>query len=401
MTESDAKSHRFVVVAPVGRDRELICAFVVACGFSSEPAASLSAIAAVDSNLLLGLILTDEALGGEGLRTLRTLANSNNGWADLPLILLTSSTDEPVFAATATQLCKEHHGVILLDRPVRKELLLNAVQVACNSRLCQWTIREATARQMQSEEALRSSEKLAATGRLVATMAHEVSNPMEALSNLLFLVENSNTLDEAQSFSRMASRELGRISEIISHTLHFHRAAANPALTDVAELASSALMLFRGKMRAQHIVERIALNKAFAYCSEGEIRQSLVNLIGNAIDAMPNGGTLQVRVSMITMGNRQCARVTVADTGKGIPREVRSKLFTQFFTTKGSSGTGLGLWLTRDIVQRNSGALRYRSRTEAPSGTVFSIYLPATQGQPASQESSDRSADVHTLAGAA
>ena len=116
------------------------------------------------------------------------------------------------------------------------------------------------------------------------------------------------------------------------------------------------------------------------------IGQALVNLIGNAVDAMRDGGSLRIHVSPVSLNGVEYARVTVADRGAGIRKEIRPQLFRQFFTTKGSSGTGLGLWLTRDIVQRNGGKLRFRSRTEAPSGTVFVIYLPSAPPLAAQQD---------------
>jgi signal transduction histidine kinase len=217
---------------------------------------------------------------------------------------------------------------------------------------------------------------MAVAGRLAATMAHEVNNPLEALGNLLYLVENCGTLEEAQSLGRMATTELKRISEIIDHTLRLHRAPAKATLIDIGELAYSAVALFRARIREHHISDSLSAQKSYAYCSEGEIRQALVNLIGNAVDAMPDGGNLSVRVSTVTTNGVRYARITVADTGTGIRKEVRPHLFTQFFTTKGRLGTGLGLWLTRDIVHRNRGKLRFRSRVESPSGTVFAMYLP-------------------------
>ena len=293
------------------------------------------------------------------------------------MLLLTSGPAEPRYAAVASQVRMEIRSLFLLDRPVRKELLLSAVQVAYTARMKQLEMRDAAARQFQSDEALRNTEKLASAGRLAATMAHEVNNPLEALGNLLYLVENCSSVEDARSLGRVAQQELARISEIVHDTLRFHRAPAEPGPTDVAELARSASALFRTKMRERNIAESFSASAAFAYCSAGEIRQAIVNLIGNAIDAMPHGGHLYVRVAVISTTKVAEVRVTVADTGSGIGREIRSRLFKQFFTTKGSRGTGLGLWLTRDIVTRNRGRLRFRSRTGAPSGTVFSFYLPA------------------------
>jgi signal transduction histidine kinase len=355
----------------------LISTLLKSSGYAAESTETIRAVEPTESSLLLGLIVTDEALANDGVEALRKLIDAQPDWSDLPVILLTSGPREPRHAVTASQVRVEFRSVFLLDRPVRKELLLSAVQVAYNSRMKQLEVRDAAARQFQSDETLRNAEKLATAGRLAATMAHEVNNPLEALSNLLFLIERSSSVEDAKSFGRMAAQELQRISEIVSQTLRFHRAPAKPAFTDVAELATSALALFRGKLRERNISEFIAAEPTLAFCSAGEIRQAVVNLIGNALDAMADGGRLHLRVSSVSRNGAPCARLTIADTGSGIRAEIRSSLFNQFFTTKGSRGTGLGLWLTRDIVLRNCGRLRFRSRTSTPSGTVFTIYLPS------------------------
>lgn len=370
---------RFLVVAPLGRDGELISGFLNGSGFRTDRVRHVSEAEELDSAELLGLILTDEALPNGGLEAFKRILHGQPMWSDLPVILLTSGATEPGCAAMATRARIEVRSLILLDRPVRKEMLLSAIQVAYNARQKQLQVRDAAAKQFQTDEALRKSEHLAVAGRLVATLAHEVNNPLEALGNLLFLVENSSSLEEAHSFGHLATKEFQRISEIVEHTLRFHRAPSKPAFADVSELAMSAMTLFRGKLRERQIRERISAERAFGYCSEGEIRQALVNLIGNAVDAMRGGGNLRIHVMPVQMNGAEYARITVADTGGGIPKEIRPQLFRQFFTTKGSSGTGLGLWLTREIVEKNGGKLRFRSRTNSPSGTVFMIYLPATQ----------------------
>lgn len=371
------KFPRFLVVAPIGRDGELICSLLKTSGYAAESVATLRAVERIESAEVLGLILTDEALAQDGFEALRIVVEAQPVWSDLPVMLLTSGADVPRYGAIATQVRVEFRSVFLLDRPVRKELLLSAVQVAYNSRLKQLEVRDALVRQFQTDETLRNTEKLAVAGQLAATMAHEVNNPLEALTNLLYLVENSLNVEEARSFGRLAAQELGRITEIVNQTLRFHRAPAKPAFTDIAELASSAVELFRAKLKKRNISETLDLEKAYAFCSAGEIRQALVNLIGNALDATPDGGRLVVRVRSCLCKEFHYARLSIADTGSGIGPNVRTHLFNQFFTTKGSRGTGLGLWLTRDIVLRNGGRLRYRSRIACPSGTVFTMYLPA------------------------
>ena len=132
-------------------------------------------------------------------------------------------------------------------------------------------------------------------------MAHEVNNPLEALGNLLFLVENSGSLDEAHSFGQLASKEFQRISEIVDHTLRFHRAPAKPGFTDVCGIDDLCVRLFRRKLRERHIRERIKAERAFGFCSEGEIRQALVNLIGNAVDAMKRWWNLRIHVLPVSL----------------------------------------------------------------------------------------------------
>ena len=195
-----------VVVAPIGRDGELICAFLKSSGFPCGTVETIAEAEEIESSLLFGLIVTDEALAGEGIDVLRRIVASQPEWSDLPVMLLTSGPSEPRYAAIATQVRMEIRSLILLDRPVRKELLLSAVQVAYTSRLKQLQVRDAAARQTQSDEALRNSEKLAVAGRLAATMAHEVSNPLDAMGNLLYLVENCTSLEDAQTFGRWPRR---------------------------------------------------------------------------------------------------------------------------------------------------------------------------------------------------
>ena len=368
--------NRFLVVAPVGRDGKLIASFLNACGYGVELHRSIAKIDLADVPDICGLILTDEALTNDGFGALRGMIESQPEWSDLPVILLTSGPGEPRQANIASRVRLEFRSVFLLDRPVRKEMLLSAVQVAYNSRQRQLEVRDAAARQFRSEETLRNTEKLATAGKLAATLAHEINNPLEALQNLLFLVENSSSLEEAIPFARMATQEVRRIQEITDLTLRLHRAPSVPSLNDLSEIARSALMLFRARLRSRRIKECVDMKPVTAWCSAGEVRQAVVNLIGNSVDAMPDGGELHLKVSKASKDSTCYARLTIADTGSGIPMEIRPNLFRQFFTTKGSRGTGLGLWLTRDIVRRNGGSLRFRSRTSAPTGTVFAMYLP-------------------------
>ena len=227
----------------------------------------------------------------------------------------------------------------------------------------------------QTEVALLQNEKLAAVGRLASTIAHELNNPLESVTNLIYLALQSAEGDEVKSFLRLAESELSRASAIASQTLKFHRQATRPTLVAPPELLEGVLGLQASRtMNAGVTVEMRARPGKPVLCFEGEMRQVLHNLIGNAIDAMPGGGRLLVRSRGVECG----VVFTIADTGMGISAAALRKLFTPFFTTKGISGTGLGLWVSQGIVERHKGSLRVRSRVGA--GTVFRIALPWGDG---------------------
>lgn len=237
----------------------------------------------------------------------------------------------------------------------------------------------------RSEEALRRTEKLAATGRLAASIAHEINNPLEAITNLLYLLHNFSGLSEAAlHYVMMAEHEARRITEIAQQTLRFYRQSTLPIRANIAELANSVLDLYRGRLNTLNVeVDRRYRRHAELLCFEGEIRQVIANLIGNAVDAIPpTGGRLIVRVRPSRLWDSTGTpgvRVTVADTGSGMSAEVRSRIFEAFFTTKEATGTGLGLWVSQEIIAKHHGLVRVRSRVAShgsSSGTVFHIFLP-------------------------
>jgi PAS domain S-box-containing protein len=244
-------------------------------------------------------------------------------------------------------------------------------------------VRDVTER-TRAEEALRRTEKLAATGRLAASIAHEINNPLEAITNLLFLLRNFCGLgDPALQYVGMAEQEARRITEIAQQTLRFYRQSTLPIRANVGALINSVLDLYKGRLNTLNIqVDRQYRPDAFLFCFEGEIRQVIANLVGNAMDAIPSGGRLVVRARTSRQWNGTATpgvRLTVADTGSGMTPEVRSRLFEAFFTTKESTGTGLGLWVSHEIINKHHGQVRLRSRTASagrPSGTVFQIFLP-------------------------
>lgn len=236
-----------------------------------------------------------------------------------------------------------------------------------------------TSDRKRSEEALRKAEKLAVTGRLAASIAHEINNPLEAITNLLFLLRNYCQLDEvARNYVNMADHEVRRVSEITQQTLRFYRQSTQPTQVDIGELIDSVLSLYQGRFHAMQLeVARRFDPELPLFCFAGEIRQIIANLIGNAIDAASRGGQIVVharRSRLWSAPQRNGIRFTVADNGCGMNDEVRRQAFDAFFTTKETTGTGLGLWVSLEIVQKHGGIIRMRSR--AGTGTVFQFFIP-------------------------
>jgi PAS domain S-box-containing protein len=234
----------------------------------------------------------------------------------------------------------------------------------------------------RGEEALRKTEKLAATGRLAASIAHEINNPLEAITNLLYLLSNHDQLPDAvRGYVEMAEHEVQRISEITQQTLRFYRQSTLPGRANLAELVDSVLRLHQSRLRNLAItVERRYNAEMDLYCFAGEVRQVFANLIGNAIDAMPQGGRLLVRAQRShdwQSPERVGVRFLVADTGSGMKPSVREHIFEPFFTTKEKTGTGLGLWVSSEIVAKHKGFMRVRSRWQGTkTGTVFELFFP-------------------------
>ncbi len=233
----------------------------------------------------------------------------------------------------------------------------------------------------ETEAALLKSEKLAAVGRLASSIAHEINNPLEAITNLIYLCRGSRDITEIQSYLETAEREVRRISVIANQTLQFHRQSSTPEAVTCNGLVNGCLSLYQGRLlNARISVEQRHRADRLPICIEGEIRQVLNNLLGNAIDALPDqGGRILIRARNATewKDRRIGVVLTIADTGTGMSPETREKLFDAFFTTKGIGGTGLGLWISGQLVERNQGKLRVRSSQRyGRSGTVFTLFLP-------------------------
>lgn len=238
--------------------------------------------------------------------------------------------------------------------------------------------RDITERKL-TEAALIESERMAAIGRMAASIAHEVNNPLEGILNLSYLLERDPSLnEEARSYARLLINEVMRVSEITRQTLSFYRDTPGLEEVDVALILQDALNLHRPLMERRSIRLSTRLwEHALLRARRGELLQVFTNLLINAIDALPDGG--QIAVSVARVAHENCVCVTIADNGPGIPDSVRSKIFHPFFTTKTSKGTGLGLWISQGIVRKYGGSIRLRTWTAPRSntGTAFRVCLPA------------------------
>jgi two-component system, chemotaxis family, CheB/CheR fusion protein len=243
--------------------------------------------------------------------------------------------------------------------------------------------RDITARKL-SEEALRRAEKLATAGRLSATLAHELNNPLEAITNLLYIVRHSEALDEkSRKRLDLADEELVRIAHMTKQTLGFYRDSSSAARLDLGKLMDEVLALYMRKLQSKGIeVRKKYRQPAQVMAFAGEIRQVLSNLVGNAIDAMNESGSLSIKIANSREWNHAGTpgvRVTILDSGSGIQPAFKPRLFEAFYTTKSDIGTGLGLWLSKELIGKHGGSISvYSSVRPGMTGTAFSIFLPLT-----------------------
>lgn len=239
--------------------------------------------------------------------------------------------------------------------------------------------------QKRAEEALIQAEKLAAVGRLASSIAHEINNPLESVTNLIYLARQHAVDPDAQRFLAGADEELRRVSIITNQTLRFHKQSTNPQAVSCTELFLSVLSIFEGRFKNSKVrVEKRKRARRPVVCFEGDVRQVLSNLVGNAIDAMPDGGRLLVRSRETTdwRTGRRGVALTIADDGIGMSPQTQRRIFEAFYTTKGFNGTGLGLWISAEIMERHQGRLRIRSsQQEQHHGTVVVMFLPFEMAQ--------------------
>jgi PAS domain S-box-containing protein len=233
----------------------------------------------------------------------------------------------------------------------------------------------------KTEKTLMIAERLAAMGRLAATVAHEVNNPLEAITNLVYLAKKASPPGEVADFLSVAEGQLALVSHLTKQTLGFYRETAGTRLVELNQIMNPLLSIFAARAHNKGIELEQEVNSDLApYAVPGEVRQVLANLVSNSIDAVSGPGRIRVRVSSSRhWGNGMEAgiRITVADTGKGIAPNVRPRVLEPFFTTKRDVGTGLGLWVCKNIVDKNHGTIQIRSSVVPDkSWTVVSIFLP-------------------------
>ena len=268
------------------------------------------------------------------------------------------------------------------DRRPPAYLLLTAAPIRSSSAVigCVLTMTDITERK-RAEEAIIRTEKLASVGRMASTIAHEINNPLETIGQSVYLAMTDPSISqEAKSYLEIAVAQLERVAHITTQTLAFHRDQSTPQNLDLGELADNILRLFSARLAARGVtVEKryaqVEPIKAFG----GEIRQVISNLISNSMDAVPDHGRIHLRVARSSgKDGARWVRFVIADTGSGILPERLSRIFEPFFTTKEMVGVGLGLWVTKQIIEKYGGLIRVRSKPGA--GTVFAVVFPAAEG---------------------
>jgi signal transduction histidine kinase len=295
------------------------------------------------------------------------------------------------------KICAAHSRVLpeesFLELASRGDRLRYIAQLQQKAR----ALASETAERQQAEEALGRSEKLAAVGRLTASIAHEINNPLASLTNLFYLMNTDTSLDPAaRHYAALADQELRRTAHITKQMLAFHRESASPVPCTLSPIVDGVLELYEQRLRKSNItIEKQYKVEGAIEGFAAEMRQLFANLIGNAIEAVDGRGKVRLRVSAArdwADPTRRGIRVTIGDTGPGISPEDQKQIFKPFFTTKGESGTGLGLWVCHGIVQKHGGRIRFRSRPHRKNratGTVFSIFLPVAGNRAEQPQTAD------------
>ena len=233
----------------------------------------------------------------------------------------------------------------------------------------------------RAQSAVMQAEKLAATGRMAATIAHEINNPLEAVTNFIYLAKTSDGVpEEVFRYLEIADQELKRVAQIAQQTLGFYRDNSKQRWISVPDSIGDVMTIYSGKLHRKHLETNIVTDRELKiYTRQGEFKQVLANLLANAIDASNDGGKLWLRARNTKNWNNGMeagVRITLADNGRGMAPDVQRQIFVPFFTTKADLGTGIGLWMTKTMIENQGGYMRFRSRQGANAGTVMSFFLP-------------------------
>jgi signal transduction histidine kinase len=237
-------------------------------------------------------------------------------------------------------------------------------------------------RERSVQDVLRRTEKLAAAARLAATVSHEINNPLEAVGNLIYLARSQrDATPEIKEQLHLAEQELARVAHITKQTLGFYRESMLPSLVDVPGLIKAALKLYSNKLQQKQIRVQLQLEECPSITGlAGEIQQLVSNILSNAIDALPLNGALKVDVSFAQLVDKEAIQLTVTDDGPGIAPENLKRIFEPFFTTKKDVGTGLGLWVCKEIAERHGGSVQVNTvNGDGATGAIFTVLLPYQQ----------------------
>ncbi len=344
-------------------------------------------------------VITCDAQGR--VDTMNDVAQQLTGWSaseafnqpiDTVFRILDSTTREPVENPVAkvqrldqvTQLIK--HSILV--RKDQQELLVDESGAPIRDKTGKiigiaLVFRDVTMA-IKSREALLANEKLAVAGRLAATIAHEIHNPLDSVSNLLFLMDGESTPEESARFLQLAKQEIGRVTQISRAMLSLYREAKAPIAIDLKEMLESILLLMDRRFLSLGVtIEPDLAPDLIIHGFPAELRQVFTNLLTNAAEASGSQTVIQLRASPCPAGlapdglRREAgALVTIADQGPGIAEEIKAALFQPFHTTKGERGTGLGLWVCRGIVNKHGGTIDLESNYDSVHhGTTARVFL--------------------------
>src|SRR5271170_180361 len=313
--------------------------------------------------------------GLRGLTVAEMLEYADNANSRVPLVLIGKDGEEPEALQALRDGVSDYVRLTQLGR--LPAIIERALREQRDSEKHGRVQRELD----RAADVLRENQKILTLGRLAASIAHEINNPLESIMNLLYLMEIDSSPEKSVEYLKMAQRELNRVVQISKQTLTFSRETSAPIRLQLAELIEEVLVLFGRRIADKSLrIVRQYESSATVTAFPGEMRQVLSNLIANSIEAVEMNGTVVLRIRDARKWSDRGVRglrFSVADNGWGISPETRKRLGEPFFTTKGHAGTGLGLWVTRSILSRYGGSLQvHSSNSKERHGTVFSMFLP-------------------------